>query len=241
MDHMNPDKRIAKYLGAAFLVVAAGSALSAALSPWTGTATEILERLSENPGQARAGILIELLVTSVGIVVLASLLYRVFSKVNKMISVVALAMWIAEAATLAIGQIGALALIPLSRAYVEVGAPAGSHFQTLADFLVAFEQRGNEIHMVFFAAGALLWYYLFYQSRYVPRVLSIWGIGSMVVLSIGVVLALAVDYESYLPYALYMPLEPVIGVWLMVKGIAPQPPEEVSHDESDRLQRVRGT
>ena len=221
---MNSDKRIGKHLGAAFLVVAAGSALSAALSLWTGTATEVLGQVSENLGQARASILIELLVTSVGIVVLAALLYRVFSKVNKTISVVALGMWIVEAATLAVGQFGAFALIPLSQEYVEAGAPAGSYFQTLADALVAFEQRGNEIHMVFFAVGALLWYYLFYQSRYVPRVLSIWGIASMAVLSIGVVLALAVDYESYLPYALYMPFEPVIGIWLMVKGISRHEP-----------------
>ena len=226
---MKPDKRIGQYLGAAFLIVAVGSLVSGVLSLWDGTATEVLEQVSENLGRARASILIEVFITSVGIVVLAALLYRVFNQQNKTISLVALGLWIAEAATLAISQVGALVLLPLSQDYVEAGAPASSHFQTLADAMVGLEQRGNQIHMVFFAVGALLWYYLFYQSRYVPRVLSVWGLVSMAGVSIGVVLALAADYVSYLPYVLYIPFEPAIGIWLLVKGInwhetAPQPP-----------------
>lgn len=216
---MHPTARTARYMGGAFLVVAVGSAVSGVLSLWSGTPTEVLEQVSENLGQARASILIELFVTSVGIVVLASLLYRVFNKHNKTISLVAFGLWLAEAATLAISQVGALALLPLSQEFVAAGSPASSHFQSLAEALVALEQRGNQIHMVFFSVGALLWYSLFYQSRYVPRVLSIWGLASMVLVSIGVVLALATDYESYLPYLVYIPFEPVIGVWFMVKGI----------------------
>lgn len=222
---MDPDRRIGRYLGAAFLYVFAGSILSDVLgrSLRTGTATEVLEQVSENLERARASILIELLVTSVGIVVLASLLYRIFNQQNKTISLVALGMWLGEAITLAMSKVGAFALIPLSQEYVEAAAPASSHFQTLADTLVALDRRGYEIHMVFFAVGALLWYFLFYQSRYVPRVLSVWGLGAMALLSIGVVLALAADYDSILPYLLYMPFEPAIGIWLMVKGISWEP------------------
>ena len=73
--------------------------------------------------------------------------------------------------------------------------------------------------MLFYSLGGVLWLYLFYRSRYIPRVLSIPG---LVIESVGLIgmvlllLAVRVDMLIFYPIAV---LELAIGLWLMVKGI----------------------
>ena len=73
--------------------------------------------------------------------------------------------------------------------------------------------------MLFYSLGGVLWFYLFYISRYIPRVLSILGI---VIESVGligmVLLLLAINVSMLLFYPIAV-LELVVGLWLMIKGI----------------------
>jgi len=66
-----------------------------------------------------------------------------------------------------------------------------------------------------------LWFYLFYRSRYIPRVLSVWGLASICLLSINVLLALYdPDVGKIMIMGIpYLVFEALIGPWLMVKGI----------------------
>ena len=168
----------------------------------------------------RISILVEL-ANSLGIVVLAVLLYVVLHKQNNILALVALGWWLAEAITLAVSKIGAYALIPLSQEFVEAGAPEPSYFQTLGDFLYyGLDRTGYDICMLFFCLGGILWYYLFYSSRYIPQILSVWGLAAVCLLTIPVLLQLYDrDFTRVrvmgLPYA---PYELVLGVWLIVKG-----------------------
>ncbi len=160
--------------------------------------------------------------TGLAIVVLGVLFYIVFNTKYKIIALVALGLYLAEAITKAVAKIGAYALIPLSQEFVEAGAPASSYFQTLGDFFLnGVDKQGYDIHMLFFSLGGILWYYLFYKSRYIPRVLSVWGLAAVCLLSIPVLLGL---YDrDFLPAAMilalpYVPYELFLGVWLIVKG-----------------------
>ena len=221
---MNSDKNTPRLLGAAFLIVFVASMLSGSLlksAIGSGSISDTLVNISNNLMLMRISILVEL-VTSIGIVVLAALLYIVFHKQNKIIALVALGWWLAEAVTLAVSKIGAFALIPLSLEYVEAGAPDSSYFQTLGDFFYyGFDRQGWAIHMLFFGLGGILWYYLFYRSKYIPRVLSAWGVIAVSLVSINVMLVLFdrnIELQMILlaPYLLF---EALIGPWLMVKGI----------------------
>ncbi len=80
---------------------------------------------------------------------------------------------------------------------------------------------GQQLSAIPFALGALMFSFLLYQSRLVPRWLSVWGlvgaalyivppIGSMFGLSLGVLMA---------PLALQ---EMVLAVWLIAKGFNPR-------------------
>jgi len=221
---MNTDKHTIRLLGAAFLIVFVASMLSGSLltsATGSGSISEILVSISDNLTLMRISILVEL-VTSIGIVVLAVLLYIVFNKQNKIVASVALGWWMAEAITLAVSKIGAFALIPLSQEYVAAGAPASSYFQTLGDFLYyGVDRQGWAIHMLFFCLGGMLWYYLFLRTKAVPRVLSVWGLAAVSLVSINVLLVL---YDRDLELVMimlapYLVFEALIGPWLMVKGI----------------------
>lgn len=221
---MNSDKNTPRLLGAAFLIVFIASLLSGSLlssAVGSGSISDILVNISNNLTLMRISILVEL-VTSIGIVALAMLLYVVFRTQYKIAALVALGWWLVEAITLAVSKVGAFALIPLSLEYVKAGAPESSYFQALGDFFYyGFDRQGWTIHMMFFCLGGILWYYLFYRSKYIPRPLSGWGLAAVSLVSINILLVLfdrnfSLQMIVLAPYLLF---EGLIGPWIMVKGL----------------------
>jgi len=218
---MNSEKNAPRIAGAAFLFVLIASLLSTQLVTsvvGSGSISDTLVNISNNSTLMRISTFLGL-VTSVGIVVLAVSLYVVLNRQSKIIALLALGWWLSEAIILAVSKIGLFALIPLSLEFVGAGAPAVSYFQTLGDFLYSVVyQQGDNIHMLFYSLGGVLWFYLFYRSRYIPRVLSILG---LVIESVGLVgmvlllLAVKVNMLVFYPIAV---LELVVGLWLIVKG-----------------------
>jgi hypothetical protein len=221
---VNTDKNTPRLLGAAFLIVFLASLISGSLfdsAVGTGSISSILINISKNAALLRVSIIIEL-VTSLGIVALAALLYIVFRKHYPIVALIAFGWWLAEGIILAVSKIGAFALIPLSMNYVQAGAPVSSYYQALGDFFYyGFDRQGWTLHMVFFSIGAILWYSLFYRSRSIPRVLSAWGVISVSIVAVNVFLTLlSRDAELILVMlAPYVVFEGLIGPWLMIKGM----------------------
>jgi hypothetical protein len=220
---MNTDMRIIRLLGVAQLVVFVASMVSERLLAsvvGSGPIASILVNVSKNLTQMRISNLVALL-NSLAIVVLAVMFYVVFYKQYRIIALVALVFFVAEAITLAVSKIGTYGLLPLSQEFVEAGAPEPSYFQTLGNFLYhGLDRLGYDIHMLFFCLGGILWYYLLYSSRLVARPLAIWGLVAICLLSIPVLLMLYRRGSTPwmvlgLPYA---PFELVLGVWLLIKG-----------------------
>ena len=130
---MNSDKRIPRLLGVAFFTVAVTSVLASLLSAMSllsGSIADSLVNVANNLLQFRTSILLEL-ITSLGIVVLAVLLFVVLQRQNKTMALVALGWWLVEAALLAASKVGAFALIPLSLDYVAAGTADAAYLQTL--------------------------------------------------------------------------------------------------------------
>ncbi len=218
---MNSNNCIPRLLGAAFFSVAVLSIAQMYLSLFTllsGSISDSFVNISNNLTQMRISILLGLF-TSVGIVVLAVLLFVVLHKQNKAIALVALGWYLAEAILLAVSKIGTFALIPLSLEYVKAGTPDSSYFQILGTLFFGVDRWGDTIHMLFFCLGGILWYYLFYRSKYIPRVLSVWGLLAVSLALIGTLLVIF-DLEPLIilviPNGLF---ELTIGLWLMLKGI----------------------
>ena len=218
---MNSNNYIPRLLGAAFFSVAVLSIAQMYLSFFTllsGSISDSFVNISNNLMQIRISILLALF-TSVGIIVLAVLLFVVLHKQNKTIALVALGLYLAEAILLAVSKIGAFTLIPLSLEYVQAGTPDSSYFQILGTLFFGVDRWGDTIHMLFFCLGGILWYYLFYKSKYIPRVLAVWGLLAVSLALIGTLLVIF-DFEPsmilVIPNGLF---ELTIGIWLMLKGI----------------------
>ena len=221
---MSIDINTVRLLGAAQLFVFAASLFSERLLAsvvGSGSGSEILVSISRNLTRVRVSNLVALF-NCLGIVILGVLFYIVFNQEYKIIALVALGFFIAEAITLAVSKIGTFSLIPLSQEFVGAGTPKNSYYQTLADFLYyGVDRRGYDIHMLFFCLGGILWYYLFYISNYIPRALALWGLIAVCLLTIPVLFEL---YDrNFLPEAgilalLYVPFELVLGLWLLIKG-----------------------
>jgi hypothetical protein len=208
---MNSEVSTIRLLGAAQLIVFVASMVSERLlasAIGSGPIASILVNVSKN-------------LTQIWISTLAVMFYVVFYKQYRIIALVALICFVAEAIVLAVSKIGAYGLVPLSQEFVEAGAPEPSYFQALGDFLYyGLDRLGYDIHMLFFCLGGILWYYLLYGSRLVPRTLAIWGLVAVCLLLIPVLLVLYHRDSTPLmvlglPYA---PFELVLGVWLIVKG-----------------------
>ena len=220
---MNPDMNTVRLLGAAQLVVFFASVISEQLLKsvvGTGSMSDTLVNISENVSRMRISTLIAL-INSLAIVALGVLFYITLNETNKTMALIALGCFFAEAITLAVSKIGAYALIPLSQQYSAAGSLEPSYFETFADFLYnGIDRRGYDIHMLFFCAGGILWYYLLYVSGSIPRLLSGWGLAAICLLTIPIILTL-LDRE-YLPATIlalpYAPFEPVLGIWLLIKG-----------------------
>ncbi len=224
---MSSDKNAPRFLGAMFLIVIVASALGGGLlnaAVGSGSISDVLMNISKHPTLMRVGILADMF-NSLGIMVLAVLLYVVLNKQNKIIALIALAWWMAEAISIVISKIGAFALLPLSQDFVQAGSVGNSFHQTLGEFLYyGLTRQAYTVHMFFYCLGGILWYGLFYKSNYIPRILSLFGLIAVFVGFVGIVFQFfgyAVPIFVYLPL---LPFELAIGAWLMFKGIREDSP-----------------
>jgi len=107
--------------------------------------------------------------------------------------------------------------LSLSQEFVNAGAPVASYFQTSGALLLAVYDWSSVPENFQYGLGALMFYYLLYQSKLLPRFLSVWGlIGATLMLAMGL---LRMFGHPLIFLALPILLnEMVLAVWLIVKG-----------------------
>jgi hypothetical protein len=233
---LDEDRRLGRWLGTTFLVVFVGSVLSEALtlSLFSDSTTETLENVADNTALLRWSTVMELCITSVGIVVLAVLLYTALKQQNPLLAVLALGCSIAEATILAVSTLGAFLLVPLSENYAAAGS-SSPELIVLADSLRDFDRFGWEVHHVFFGVAGIIWYTLMYQSWRIPRWLSIWGIAAVTVAMSSSILLLATDIDLFFLAFLTGLFELTIGIWILANGLGPSEPRPKPSSRSTNL------
>ena len=221
---MGFDKGTPRVLGAFFLIVAVTSMLSMFLFDsivGTGSISDSMIDISNNLMQIRISILVDV-ICSIAIVFLGVLLYITLKKQNKNIALAALGLFIVESALLAVSKISHYSLFNLSQEFVKAGAPESSYFQTSATLLLSDAKFAYSIHLLVFAIGALMFYYLFLKSKYIPLVFPAVGLITVSLILIGTIIVLLFDLTIIEIFAPYILFEFAIGIWLIVKGFRPQ-------------------
>ncbi len=140
-----------------------------------------------------------------------------------------LALWyvgtrITESTIFVVAVLATLSLMALGQDFANAGASDAAHFQTGGTVLLATVDFAFMLGQSVFCIGALMLYYLLYQSKIVPRWLSVWGfLAAPLMFVASLSLVVTGDPNSTFSTILYAPMalqEMVFAVWLIVKGFS---------------------
>ncbi|MBY0217849.1 DUF4386 domain-containing protein [Paenibacillus illinoisensis] len=208
---------IARITGLLFLVSTCAYLLGSGLLNPILEEPDILEGVYLDQTNIAFGLFLEL-INAIAVVGIAMLLFPVLRKHNEAFTLGYFASRVIESAMLIISLIFPLLLIMLSGDYRETEATDRLFFQTLAKVAVESHFKLFELAMIVLSIGSLLFCYVLYQSKFVPRILSIIGfVGYLGLLTSSCLSIAGVDLGAilYIPGAIF---EIVLPIWLLVKG-----------------------
>ena len=217
---MNTNRKTAIIVGVLYIIGTAAGILGGVVTGPVLNDPEYLALVSANQNQMIVGVLL-IFVMGFALVMVPVLLFPIFRKYNEALAMGAVVFRGAlEGVAYILLVIAWLLLVTVSQEFVKAGMPDASNYQTWGTLLVAGFDWIEQILAIVFSLGALMIYAVFYQSRLIPRWLSIWGIaGGAVYLAVPVLFLFGVDVEF-----LMIPLgvqEMILALWLIVKGFSP--------------------
>ena len=117
-------------------------------------------------------------------------------------------------------------LVDLSQGYLNSGGVDASYLENIGNSIqsvIYWVDHAGLIYLVVFVIGTLILNTALYQSKLIPRWLSIWGLISAVAIMAASVMA-TFDIFLALAMVLVMPIafqEQAMAIWLIVKGFNP--------------------
>ncbi len=219
---MNTSRKTATIVGVLFLLGFAG-VLTAAFTKPILDGPDYLVKVSANANQILVAAFFQFIMAAACAGIGISL-YPVLKRYGEGLALGAASFRVIEAMFEMVGVIILLLLLTLSQEFVKAGAPESSYFQTTGVlFLAGNSLVNNVVALLAWCIGALMYYYLFYQTRLIPRWLSGWGLVGIlltIAASLLVMFRLAPPFGTIqgimnLPIGLQ---EIVMAIWLIVRG-----------------------
>ena len=220
---MAPDRRAALTAGVLFIVATAATLLSAAAEHPVLTGTDYLTRIAGNTSRVSAGALLELVAAGASAGIAISL-YPVLRKRSQGLALGAVVFRALEAVMYTVGAVITLSLLNLARQYTQATALSHGGIRAIGDALTGVRQDAILAGVFAFVLGALMYYYILYRSRLVPRWLSGWGIAAGFPMLIACLSALFSHTPVTSFTILILPIavqEMVLAAWLIFKGFSP--------------------
>ena len=187
----------------------------------TDDPAQTIKNIAASGVLVRAGIAGDL-VTIAGSVILAAALYFILKSVNRTAALVAVFWWLLESSVAVVVTLNTVAVLFL----LHGSLPGLSHGQldTLAPVFISVDRAGNRIAGFIFGLGSIVFCYLWFKSRFIPRVLAAWGVLASllpIVAQLGTVIVPGFDVplrraRAGLPIITF---EVLLAFWLLLKGI----------------------
>jgi hypothetical protein len=187
------------------------------------TGTDYLTRVSAHPDQVAAGVLLSI-IAYFACAGTAVVMYPVLKKWNAGLALGSVVFRTIETAFYMVTVVSLMSLVTLGQQFTTAGAAEHTSLQVIGNLLVSVRDNAGLLAVFAFCLGAFMYYYLFFQSRLIPRWLSGFGIVAIILMMVACVLALFSGNRitSYIPLAAPIFLqEMVMAVWLIVKGFNP--------------------
>jgi hypothetical protein len=226
MSKMSSVNKSAKIVGILFIIGTVAGILSVVFTGNILGSPDYMIKISANENQVMVGILL-VLIMAAACASIAIWLYPVLRKYDEALALGAVGFRLMEGVLYIVSVIGLILLLTLSQEFVKAGAPDSSYFQTLGVLLLTgYNWVGNVPMLLAWCLGALMYYYIFYQTRLIPRWLSAWGLlgASLVIVASMLVMFRFIDIWSTAQVVLNLPIalqEMVLAIWLIVKGFNP--------------------
>jgi hypothetical protein len=161
---------------------------------------------------------ISFFILAVALVGIAIVMYPILKKYNEALALGYVVARIVEGVLFIVAILVILTLFSLSKDFVKAGSPDASYFQTLGDLLLAVRYFAyNVLWPITLGLGGLMFYYLLYKSKLIPRWLSVWGFIGAPLFPV----AWLSLFGSTISGFFLLPLvvnEIVLAAWLIVKG-----------------------
>jgi hypothetical protein len=223
---VDSNRKTAIVVGVLFIIGTVAGILSFGVAGPILDDPDYLIEAAANENQIIIGALF-VLVMGFALAMVPVMMFPIFKKYNEALALGSVVFrGVLEAVTYIAIVISWLLLVTTSQEYVKAGAPDASHFQTLGALLLEAGHWIDHILAIVFTLGALMIYYLFYQSKLIPRWLSLWGlVGAALYLAAPLINIFDPQHPTLSVTSgvgiLMAPLavqEMVFALWLIIKG-----------------------
>jgi len=154
----------------------------------------------------------------------ATTMFPILRKFNETIALWHVCFRFLEAIVITVGVISVLSLLALSQDYVAGGAPEIASYQVSGTVLKAVHDYTFLLGPNFFLGmNTMMYSYIFYKSRLVPKFIPILGLTGSVLILLAALLEMfgVIDQISAWGMILALPIfanEMILAVWLIIKG-----------------------
>ncbi len=211
------NNRLAKFLGITLFLQAVTSLIGGSifLGPFkkiemTG---EAMISISNSANIAYISIFLQM-ITAMVIIMLGVAMYQAASHINKSIALIALSLYIFEAALLAVSQIFVFGLVETSHLFL---TSSNVNLLHIGEILLSCKEFAGQMAIIPFGVGAVLFYFLLLKAEIIPKWLALWGIITVPFILISVPL---IAFGVAIPFILlvpYVPFEFFTGIYILVK------------------------
>jgi hypothetical protein len=225
---MNSNRKTAIMVGVLYITGTVAGILSLVLTGPILESPDYLLQVSMNPNQIVIGALF-VLTMGLALAMVPVMMFPILKSYNGALAVGYVVFRGAlEAVTYLAFVIGWLSLPLISQEYIKASATEASFFQSLGDLVLKGHDQISHVLGIVFILGALMFYYVLYQSKLVPRWLSGWGLLAAIPYFVSGVLGLFTlpSPMSNIPMVLVLPMavqEMVLAVWLIIRGFNSSP------------------
>ena len=220
---MDAQRSYARFAGLFYLLVLAFDIAGVVITYFiegSGGFAEGARHIGASESLYRLGLCLGLL-GSLSTIPLATCLYVAVRPVDGNLAMMALLFRAAEAAIGGIGIVGAFGVLQVYLAANHPGALGVDQLRVLSDLHPL--GTSTAIAAVFFCLGSTIFFYVFFMSSYIPRILSAWGMFASVVYLVSWFTELVapnapalVNLFASLPILI---AEVSTGFWLLIAGI----------------------
>lgn len=223
-------RRAVRVAGLAYLLIIVTSMLAVIFIELRlvvpGDVAATISNITANESLYRLGAAYDLLMFA-SVVVLAVALYAVLKTVSRNLALLALLWRLGEAIVGIVTVLASLVILHLLSGGGHSTVPEMEQVRGLVGLLLNVRAAGLTVLTAFLCLGTIIFCYLFFKSRYVPRALAVWGMAAcLLMLAVAFAGILVRDLPRMVETACVMPValfEAVIGLWLLFKGIAIRP------------------